>query len=96
MKVKGPPPVAHLDHNTGIRMESKARAQPVSYAVFIKKSTPVMKPVSRRTLDWIYSVLLLAIVLLSWGYVIYASTVAARRQLSKEYPDKISGMNENL
>uniref|UniRef100_A0A8D2D7Q2 Small integral membrane protein 27 n=1 Tax=Sciurus vulgaris TaxID=55149 RepID=A0A8D2D7Q2_SCIVU len=55
-----------------------------------------MKPVSRRTLDWIYSALLLAVVLLSWGYVIYASTVAARRQLRKEYPDKIFGMNENL
>ncbi|XP_039102991.1 small integral membrane protein 27 [Hyaena hyaena] len=55
-----------------------------------------MKPVSRRTLDWIYSVLLLAIVLLSWGYVIYASTVVARRQLSKEYPDKILEMNENF
>ncbi|KAG8518422.1 LOW QUALITY PROTEIN: Small integral membrane protein 27, partial [Galemys pyrenaicus] len=110
-----------------------------------------MKPVSRRTLDWIYSVvaglvglhgvdslgpkaegslflqrpgtpksiseisfaipnldsasswgtrssapyLLFAIVLLSWGYVIYASTVAARRQLRKEYPDKIFGMSEN-
>uniref|UniRef100_A0A2K6FIN3 Small integral membrane protein 27 n=1 Tax=Propithecus coquereli TaxID=379532 RepID=A0A2K6FIN3_PROCO len=55
-----------------------------------------MKPVSRRTLDWIYSVLLLAIVLLSWGYVIYASTVVARRLLRKEYPDKIFGMNENF
>ncbi|XP_036865679.2 small integral membrane protein 27 [Manis javanica] len=55
-----------------------------------------MEPVNRRTLDWIYSLLLLAIVLLSWGYVIYASTVAARRQLRKEYPDKIFGMNENL
>ncbi|XP_024415854.1 small integral membrane protein 27 [Desmodus rotundus] len=48
-----------------------------------------MKPVSRSTLDWIYSVLLLAIVLLSWGFVIYASTVAAGRQLRKKYPDKI-------
>ncbi|XP_062938486.1 small integral membrane protein 27 [Cynocephalus volans] len=55
-----------------------------------------MRPVNRRTLDWTYSVLLLAIVLISWGYVIYASTVAARRQLTKEYPDKIFGMNENL
>ncbi|CAM9797760.1 unnamed protein product [Rangifer tarandus platyrhynchus] len=55
-----------------------------------------MKPVSRRTLDRIYSALLLAVVLLSWGYVIYASTVAARRQLSKEYPDRIFGMNEYL
>ncbi|XP_054438907.1 small integral membrane protein 27 [Pteronotus mesoamericanus] len=50
-----------------------------------------MKPVSRRTLDCIYSVLLLVIVLLSWGYVIYASTVAAGRQLRKKYPDKIFG-----
>ncbi|XP_031532525.1 small integral membrane protein 27 [Vicugna pacos] len=55
-----------------------------------------MKPVSRSTLDRIYSALLLAVVLLSWGYVIYASTVAARRQLKKEYPDKIFGMSENL
>ncbi|XP_049752777.1 small integral membrane protein 27 [Loxodonta africana] len=55
-----------------------------------------MKPVNRRTLDWIYSMLLVAIVLLSWGYVIYASTVAARRQLTKEYPDRIFEMNENL
>ncbi|XP_033614992.1 small integral membrane protein 27 [Fukomys damarensis] len=55
-----------------------------------------MKPVSRRTLDWIYSVLLFAVVLLSWGYVIYASTVVAQRQLRKKYPDKIFGMNENL
>ncbi|XP_040819801.1 small integral membrane protein 27 [Ochotona curzoniae] len=45
-----------------------------------------MRPVSRRTLDWINSALLFAIVLLSWGYVIYASTVAARRQLRKQYP----------
>ncbi|XP_053438600.1 small integral membrane protein 27-like [Nycticebus coucang] len=55
-----------------------------------------MKPVSHRTLDWIYSVLLLAIIFLSEGYVIYASTVDARRQLRKEYPDKIFGMDEHL
>ncbi|XP_037652826.1 small integral membrane protein 27 [Choloepus didactylus] len=55
-----------------------------------------MEPVSRRTLEWIYSVFLLAIVLLSWGYVIYASTVAARRQLTKEYPGRIFGMNEDF
>uniref|UniRef100_A0A2K5RYV1 Small integral membrane protein 27 n=2 Tax=Platyrrhini TaxID=9479 RepID=A0A2K5RYV1_CEBIM len=42
------------------------------------------------------SYLLLAIVLISWGYVIYASTVAARRQLRKKYPDRIFGTNENL
>lgn len=35
MEVKWPPRVAQLGNNTGIRMESKARAQPVSYAVFI-------------------------------------------------------------
>ncbi|XP_047610949.1 small integral membrane protein 27 [Phacochoerus africanus] len=55
-----------------------------------------MKPVSRRTLDRIYSALLLAVVLLSWGYVIYASTVAARRQLKQEHPDKMFGTNEHL
>ncbi|XP_026302932.1 small integral membrane protein 27 [Piliocolobus tephrosceles] len=55
-----------------------------------------MKPVSRRTLDWIYSVLLLVIVLISWGCIIYASMVSARRQLTKKYPDKIFGTNENL
>ncbi|XP_077004092.1 small integral membrane protein 27 [Tamandua tetradactyla] len=55
-----------------------------------------MEPVSRRTLDWIYSMVLLAIVLLSWGSVIYACTVAARRQLTKEYPDRIFGMNEDF
>ncbi|CAH6790246.1 Smim27 [Phodopus roborovskii] len=53
-----------------------------------------MRPVSRRTLDWIYSALLLVIVLLSWGFVIYASTVAARRQLQKAFPDKFFEMNE--
>uniref|UniRef100_A0A2K6SHZ0 Small integral membrane protein 27 n=1 Tax=Saimiri boliviensis boliviensis TaxID=39432 RepID=A0A2K6SHZ0_SAIBB len=42
------------------------------------------------------SYLLLAIVLISWGYVIYASTVAARRQLRKKYPDRIFGTSENL
>ncbi|XP_048217690.1 small integral membrane protein 27 [Perognathus longimembris pacificus] len=55
-----------------------------------------MRPVSRRCLDWVYSVLLLMVVLLSWGSVIYASTVAARRQLHQEFPDKIFGMKELL
>uniref|UniRef100_A0A2I3LMP6 Small integral membrane protein 27 n=1 Tax=Papio anubis TaxID=9555 RepID=A0A2I3LMP6_PAPAN len=55
-----------------------------------------MKPVSRRTLDWIYSVLLLAIVLINWGCIMYASMVSARRQLRKKYTDKIFGTNENL
>ncbi|XP_075416130.1 small integral membrane protein 27 [Tenrec ecaudatus] len=55
-----------------------------------------MEPVGRRTLDWLCAALCLATVLLSWGYVIYASAVAAQRQLAKEYPDKIFGMNEDL
>ncbi|XP_060055275.1 small integral membrane protein 27 [Erinaceus europaeus] len=55
-----------------------------------------MSPVSRRTLEWIYSALLLGVVVLSWGYVIYASTVAARRQLGKEYPDQMFARSENL
>jgi hypothetical protein len=38
--------------------------------------------------------LLLAVVLLSWGFVIYASTAAARRQLEKQYPGQTFGMNE--
>ncbi|KAI2552334.1 SMIM27 isoform 5, partial [Pan troglodytes] len=42
------------------------------------------------------SYLLLAIVLISWGCIIYASMVSARRQLRKKYPDKIFGTNENL
>ncbi|XP_055455100.1 small integral membrane protein 27 [Psammomys obesus] len=53
-----------------------------------------MRPVSRRALDWIYNLLLLAIVLLSWGFIIYASTVVAREQLQKEFPDKFFGINE--
>ncbi|XP_030741191.1 small integral membrane protein 27 [Echinops telfairi] len=55
-----------------------------------------MGPVGRRSLDWLYSTLCLATVLLSWGYVMYASTVAAQRQLAKEFPEKILGMNANL
>ncbi|XP_036047273.1 small integral membrane protein 27-like [Onychomys torridus] len=53
-----------------------------------------MRPVSRCTLDWIYSILLLMIILLSWGFAIYASTVAAGQQLQNEFPDKFFEMNE--
>ncbi|KAK7810636.1 hypothetical protein U0070_022972 [Myodes glareolus] len=71
-----------------------ARERTLGFAPPRPHRTLTMRPVSRRTLDWIYSVLLLVIVLLSWGFVIYASTVAARRQLHKEFPDKFFEMNE--
>ncbi|XP_074063320.1 small integral membrane protein 27 [Macrotis lagotis] len=45
-----------------------------------------MEPVSRRTLNFVYSVLLLAIVLLSWGFVIYACAVRSKLELEKKYP----------
>ncbi|XP_033029621.1 small integral membrane protein 27 [Lacerta agilis] len=45
-----------------------------------------MAQVSRRTLEWIYSLILLTIVLLSWGYVIYATRIAAKWQLKEDYP----------
>ncbi|XP_078008971.1 small integral membrane protein 27 [Phascolarctos cinereus] len=48
-----------------------------------------MRPVSRRTLNFVYSVLLLAIVFLSWGFVIYACTVTSRSMLGKTYPNVI-------
>ncbi|XP_043835622.1 small integral membrane protein 27 [Dromiciops gliroides] len=46
-----------------------------------------MRPVSRRTLNLVYSVLLLAIVFLSWGFVIYACAVVSQSELKKKYPD---------
>ncbi|XP_039204554.1 small integral membrane protein 27 [Crotalus tigris] len=45
-----------------------------------------MAPLSRRSLEWLYSLILLAIVLLSWGYVIYATRIAAKWQLEESYP----------
>ncbi|XP_066469380.1 small integral membrane protein 27 [Tiliqua scincoides] len=45
-----------------------------------------MAAVSTQTLEWIYSLMLLTIVLLSWGYVIYATRIAAQWQLQKYYP----------
>ncbi|XP_030422038.1 small integral membrane protein 27 [Gopherus evgoodei] len=48
-----------------------------------------MAPLSRRARDRLYSLILLTIVLLSWGYVIYATRIAARWQLEKDYPDQM-------
>ncbi|XP_061487989.1 small integral membrane protein 27 [Rhineura floridana] len=45
-----------------------------------------MARVSRSTLEWIYSLMLLAVVLISWGYVIYATQIAAKWQLREDYP----------
>ncbi|XP_032070389.1 small integral membrane protein 27 [Thamnophis elegans] len=45
-----------------------------------------MALVNCRTLEWFYSLILLAIVLLSWGYVIYATRIAAKWHLKEMYP----------
>ncbi|XP_068946664.1 small integral membrane protein 27 [Petaurus breviceps papuanus] len=45
-----------------------------------------MRPVSCRTLNVVNSVLLLAVVLLSWGFVIYACAAASKWKLEKDYP----------
>ncbi|XP_078385408.1 small integral membrane protein 27-like [Cetorhinus maximus] len=42
--------------------------------------------VSKRALDWIYSIILLIIVLLSWGFVIYAARITGIQQLKKRFP----------
>ncbi|XP_074136928.1 small integral membrane protein 27 [Sminthopsis crassicaudata] len=46
-----------------------------------------MGPVSRRTLNYVYSMVLLAIVFLSWGFVIYACMVTSQWLLEKNHPD---------
>ncbi|XP_062984609.1 small integral membrane protein 27 [Elgaria multicarinata webbii] len=51
-----------------------------------------MAHVSRRTLEWIYSLILLTIVLLSWGYVIYATRIAAKWQLKEDYPTETQNL----
>ncbi|XP_032643334.1 small integral membrane protein 27 [Chelonoidis abingdonii] len=48
-----------------------------------------MAPLGRRARDWLYSLILLTIVLLSWGYVIYATRIAAQWQLEKDFPDQM-------
>ncbi|XP_066460470.1 small integral membrane protein 27 [Eleutherodactylus coqui] len=44
---------------------------------------------SRRALEGLYSLILLCIVLISWGYVLYAARLAALRQLQDQYPNQI-------
>ncbi|XP_063151058.1 small integral membrane protein 27 [Candoia aspera] len=51
-----------------------------------------MAPVSRRTLEWLYSLILLTTVLLSWGYVIYATRIAAKWQLKEDYPTEAKNL----
>ncbi|XP_030049598.1 small integral membrane protein 27 [Microcaecilia unicolor] len=48
-----------------------------------------MLDVSKRALEWLYSLILLAIVVLSWGYVIYATRLAALWQLQKKFPSRL-------
>ncbi|XP_060618503.1 small integral membrane protein 27 [Anolis sagrei] len=45
-----------------------------------------MIPMNRTIQEWIYSLILLTIVLLSWGYVIYATRIAAKWHLKELYP----------
>ncbi|XP_072010336.1 small integral membrane protein 27 [Engystomops pustulosus] len=44
--------------------------------------------VSRRALERIHSLILLSIVIISWGYVLYAARLAALWQLQKKYPNQ--------
>ncbi|XP_074850146.1 small integral membrane protein 27 [Carettochelys insculpta] len=48
-----------------------------------------MRPLGRRARDWIFSLVLL-VVFLSWGYVIYATRIAAQWQLQKDYPNQMN------
>ncbi|XP_048707661.1 LOW QUALITY PROTEIN: small integral membrane protein 27 [Caretta caretta] len=54
-----------------------------------RRSARTMAALGRSARDWLYSLILLTIVLLSWGYVIYATRIAARWQLEKDYPDQM-------
>ncbi|XP_063313314.1 small integral membrane protein 27 [Pelobates fuscus] len=45
---------------------------------------------SKRAVQWVYSLILFCIVLISWGYVLYATRLAALWQLQKKYPDQIT------
>ncbi|XP_062827906.1 small integral membrane protein 27 [Anolis carolinensis] len=45
-----------------------------------------MIQMNRTIQEWIYSLILLTIVLLSWGYVIYATRIAAKWHLKELYP----------
>ncbi|XP_075451182.1 small integral membrane protein 27 [Ascaphus truei] len=45
--------------------------------------------ISKRAVEWGYSLILFCIVLLSWGYVLYATRLAALWQLQKKYPNRM-------
>ncbi|XP_031746207.1 small integral membrane protein 27 [Xenopus tropicalis] len=45
--------------------------------------------ISKRAVEWIYSLILFCIVILSWGYVLYAARLSALWQLQKKYPNKL-------
>ncbi|XP_056375541.1 small integral membrane protein 27 isoform X2 [Hyla sarda] len=45
--------------------------------------------VSRRAVDWLRSLILLCIVVISWGYVLYAARQAALWQLQQKYPNQV-------
>ncbi|XP_053556599.1 small integral membrane protein 27 [Bombina bombina] len=45
--------------------------------------------ISKRAVEWVYSLILLCIVLISWGFVLYAARFAAIWQLQKKYPNQI-------
>ncbi|XP_077201389.1 small integral membrane protein 27 [Paroedura picta] len=48
-----------------------------------------MAPLNRRVLEWLCFLVLLTTVLLSWGYVIYATRLAAQWQLKDNYPTQL-------
>ncbi|XP_044127382.1 small integral membrane protein 27 [Bufo gargarizans] len=45
--------------------------------------------VSRRVLQGLYSLIFLCIVVISWGYVLYAARLAALWQLQQKYPNQV-------
>ncbi|XP_075066987.1 small integral membrane protein 27 [Mixophyes fleayi] len=44
---------------------------------------------SRRALERVHSLILFCIVVISWGYVLYAARVAAIWQLQRKYPNQM-------
>ncbi|XP_041419343.1 small integral membrane protein 27-like [Xenopus laevis] len=44
---------------------------------------------SKKTVEWICSLVLLAIVIISWGFVLYAARLSALWQLQKKYPNRL-------
>ncbi|KAM8961805.1 small integral membrane protein 27 [Pelodytes ibericus] len=45
--------------------------------------------ISKRAVEWVYSLILLCVVLLSWGYVLYATRLAALWQLQQKFPNQM-------